>query len=79
VAFWSVEDRIFKQYEEPPAVKGALGAIRAEFSVAGDPIKETDKAGWILLPANARRRWKNLLDRQKEFEACLINSAVLVA
>jgi indolepyruvate ferredoxin oxidoreductase alpha subunit len=29
--------------------------------------KDPDRTGWILLPANARKQWRNLLDRQKEF------------
>jgi indolepyruvate ferredoxin oxidoreductase alpha subunit len=31
--------------------------------------KATDRANWILLPANARRRWRSLLERQTEFRA----------
>ncbi len=31
--------------------------------------KTADPASWILLPANARRRWVSLLDRQHEFTA----------
>jgi indolepyruvate ferredoxin oxidoreductase alpha subunit len=31
--------------------------------------KATDRANWILLPGNARRRWRDLLARQAEFLA----------
>ena len=34
-----------------------------------DVTKAPDAAGWILLPANARRQWKKLLERQKEVDA----------
>lgn len=31
--------------------------------------KDPDRTGWILLPANARKQWHNLLGRQREFLA----------
>jgi indolepyruvate ferredoxin oxidoreductase alpha subunit len=31
--------------------------------------KSADRAGWILLPGNARRQWRSLLDRQADFRA----------
>lgn len=43
----------------------SIGAERSE-----NPIgKAPDAAGWILLPANARRQWRNLLLRQPEITA----------
>lgn len=31
--------------------------------------KATDRANWILLPGNARRRWRDLINRQSRFRA----------
>jgi len=51
-----------------------VGAARDE-----NPIRRApDRASWILLPANARRQWHGLLERQKDLlawsESCRFNT-----
>jgi len=54
-----------------------LGEPRGENPVAKSP----DRAAWILLPANARRRWASLLERHRDFvawsESCRWNHLTL--
>ena len=45
--------------------------------VAERPLrKSTDRAGWILLPSNARKQWQSLLDREHALQERSDNSSV---
>jgi indolepyruvate ferredoxin oxidoreductase alpha subunit len=49
---------------------------------AENPVRKSDDAAsWILLPGNARRRWRSLIERQADFlaysEACAYNRLTL--
>lgn len=46
------------------------GIVRVSEARAENPARRsTERASWILLPANARREWRSLLDRQAEIKA----------
>jgi len=46
------------------------GIVRvAEARAENPPRRAEAKASWILLPANARREWRSLIDRQAEIRA----------
>lgn len=47
----------------------AVIRTRAESGPPAAPRKPPDRSSWILLPGNARRQWRSLLERQPEIRA----------
>lgn len=51
------------------------GIVKVAAPRQENPVQRSaDKAGWILLPANARRGWRALLDREAEVHAYTADS-----